>query len=158
MRCLLKVMIHVLVAVVSAWAVTTAPPPRHSLHCSVTNVRAENHSRLRAVCSEPMLTAILDFMSVMGLAVLRVLNSLYLVREAGQDKLEIPELWNSQRFKGRWAEEEVLYGCLRFLGSKRKTFWQIELSSSWHTGIGQVGKTSFQEEAPLRRAFSLFIA
>ena len=41
-----------------------------------------------------MLTAILDHMSksccVMGLAVLRVLNSLYLVREAGQDKLEIP--------------------------------------------------------------------
>lgn len=52
-----------------------------------------------------MLTAILDYMSksccVMGLAVLRVLNSLYLVREAGQDKLEIPELWNSQLFKGR---------------------------------------------------------
>ena len=79
----------------------STPPPRHSLHCSVANMRAENHSRLRAVCSEPMLTAILDYMSVMGLAVLRVLNSLYLVREAGQDKLEIPELWNSQRFKGR---------------------------------------------------------
>ena len=78
-----------------------SPHPGTPSIVHVANVRAENHSRLRAVCSEPMLTAILDFMSVMGLAVLRVLNSLYLVREAGQDKLEIPELWNSQRFKGR---------------------------------------------------------
>lgn len=51
------------------------------------------------MCSEPMLTGILDYMSksccVMGLAVLRGLSSLYLVRESGHDKLEIPELWNS---------------------------------------------------------------